>query len=212
MGIASRIVVALAGLHLMLGRTMAFAVPVLSNVGRMRHPCKCAGQAQDAPRPQHVSRWMKHGALMAIMPRLTEPEDFRLLPMAYIASSPVLAMFAVSVRRAMHRQQQGSAVASSPKQRRKSVDQHHKFLNKAALHSSSVACSMYFHFLREGDQIHLPGQPDLADPRPGRAHQDENASSSGIDHASHVRQHRQEAKPANRSDRQSHSRTVTLAR
>ena len=165
MGIVSRIVVALAGLHLMLGRTMAFAVPVLSNIGRMRHPC---GQAQDGPRPLSVSRWRKHGALRAIMPRVTEPEDFELLPMAYIASSPVLAMFAVAVRKAVHRQQ-GTAVASSPKHRgRKSVDQHHKSLTKAALHSSSVACRMYFHFLREGDQIQLPGQPDVADQQPDR--------------------------------------------
>jgi len=209
MGIVSRIVVALAGLHLMLGRTMAFAVPVLSNIGRMRHPC---GQAQDGPRPLSVSRWRKHGALRAIMPRVTEPEDFELLPMAYIASSPVLAMFAVAVRKAVHRQQ-GTAVASSPKHRgRKSVDQHHKSLTKAALHSSSVACRMYFHFLREGDQIQLPGQPDVADQQPDRTHQEENEESSGVDDATHVHQGRREMKPANLSDGQSHSRTVPLAR
>ena len=148
-----RMLVALTAMHLMIGRAMAFAGPVLSTTfGNMRH------LQQQGRRPQGGTPRSRRGVVTAVMPLPLESEDVETFSLAY-ALSPMLAMAAFTVRKGVTQ-----GLASSQRNEKDHRIQH-KSLKKAALHSSSVACSMYFHFLRESDQGDLS---DMARPQSHR--------------------------------------------
>lgn len=130
---------------------MAFAVPVQSSITNWA--------------ARHARR-RERSTITAIIPLPNEDkQDLELFLINHVVS-PALAMVTSARNFVEHARNEVSTMGSRPKHRDQNVvDKHHRILERAALHTSSVACSKYFHILREDNMLTLSGQQALADPK-----------------------------------------------